>query len=221
MTKAAAQQLRFPLSLLPGLLRSPGLVTFVLDRLPEANRGLLASMISNSVALTMLKAGVKATVIPTEAEATLGCHKLPGHSTEDLMKEILSITGDGVSLEPIQASSGTEFPVDSPFYRTLEAAARHMDPKGIFVPMLMPGATDASHYQRIGIQMYGYTPGVLPQDFPTIKIGHGNDERLPISFIRSGLPALWEVVTTTCADEDGHAALDSNTVRLEEGADHR
>ncbi len=58
----------------------------------------------------------------------------------------------------------------------------------------MPGGTDASEYQRAGIQMYGFTPGILPEGFPTVKLGHGHDERLPISYIRSGLPVLWEVV---------------------------
>jgi acetylornithine deacetylase/succinyl-diaminopimelate desuccinylase-like protein len=198
MMEAVGRQLKFPLSLLPGLMRNPGLAGFILGRLPEKNRGLLAAMIANTVTPTMLSAGIKTNVIPSQAEASLDCRKLPGQSVEDLVREIAAITGPDVMLEPVHVSSGTEFPVDSPFYRTLESAARRMDPGGIFVPMLMPGATDASHYQRAGIQMYGFTPGILPADFPTLKVGHGHDERLPISYIRSGLPVLWDVVNETC-----------------------
>jgi acetylornithine deacetylase/succinyl-diaminopimelate desuccinylase-like protein len=73
-----------------------------------------------------------------------------------------------------------------------------MDPEGIVFPMLIPGATDASEYQRAGIQMYGFSPGILPEDFPVIKLTHGHDERLPVSFLRSGLPALWEVLRDVC-----------------------
>jgi acetylornithine deacetylase/succinyl-diaminopimelate desuccinylase-like protein len=65
--------------------------------------------------------------------------------------------------------------------------------------LLMPGATDASQYQKAGIQTYGFTPGLLPPGFPTVSLGHGHDERLPVSFIESGLPVLWDVIEQVCA----------------------
>jgi acetylornithine deacetylase/succinyl-diaminopimelate desuccinylase-like protein len=73
-----------------------------------------------------------------------------------------------------------------------------MDPNGVVTPMLMPGASDAAEYQRAGITVYGFTPGIVPEGFPLIDMAHGHDERLPISFIASGLPALWEVVSEFC-----------------------
>jgi len=77
-------------------------------------------------------------------------------------------------------------------------ALKNMDPNAIVSPMLMPGASDAAEYQRAGIIVYGFTPGIVPEDFPLIKMAHGHDERLPISYLRSGLPALWEVVSEFC-----------------------
>jgi acetylornithine deacetylase/succinyl-diaminopimelate desuccinylase-like protein len=65
--------------------------------------------------------------------------------------------------------------------------------------MMMPGATDACVYRQAGITMYGFTPGRFPADFPVLSMAHGHDERLPISFIESGLPVLWEVVRKICA----------------------
>ena len=73
-----------------------------------------------------------------------------------------------------------------------------MDPEGIIIPMLMPGATDACMYQEAGIQIYGFTPGIMPPEFPTIALAHGHDERLPVSFLASGLPALWQVIQEIC-----------------------
>ncbi len=134
MMKMAAKQLKFPLNLLPGLMRNPAAASFILDRLPAKNRGLLAGMLTNTVTPTMLKAGFKTNVIPSMAEAVLDCRKLPGQSAEDVKREILAVTGNQVELETIYVSQGTEFPVDSPFYRTLETAARRMDPGGLFVP---------------------------------------------------------------------------------------
>jgi acetylornithine deacetylase/succinyl-diaminopimelate desuccinylase-like protein len=114
------------------------------------------------------------------------------------MREILAITGDEVTLEPIQMTTGAEFPTNTPFYQLLERETRKLDSEGIIVPLLMPGGTDASEYQRAGIKMYGFTPGLLPPEFPVISLGHGHDERLPISFIESGLPVLWNVVREFC-----------------------
>jgi acetylornithine deacetylase/succinyl-diaminopimelate desuccinylase-like protein len=64
---------------------------------------------------------------------------------------------------------------------------------------MMPGATDACVYQEAGITVYGFTPGILPADFPVMSMGHGHDERLPVAYIESGLPVLWEVVKEFCA----------------------
>lgn len=190
MMKEAGRQLEFPMGLFAGWMRNPAVASFVLDRMPEKNRGLLAGMTTNTVTPTMLHAGLKANVIPSSANATLDCRKLPGQSVEDVMREIRAIVGASFELEPIHVTHATEFSMDTPFYDALERAARRMDPGGIIVPMLAPGATDASEYQRAGIQMYGFTPGLLPEGFPMIKLAHGHDERLPVSFVRSGLPAL-------------------------------
>jgi acetylornithine deacetylase/succinyl-diaminopimelate desuccinylase-like protein len=176
------------------MLRSPAVVSLVLDLMPAESRGLLASMTTNTVNPTMLQAGLKANVIPSEAQATLDCRKLPGQSVEDVQREIRRIVGAGFDLEPLHVTLGTEFPAESPFYRILDEATRRMDPGGLVMPMLMPGATDASEYQRAGIQVYGFTPGIMPPGIVLMKLAHGHDERLPVSFVRSGLPALWEVI---------------------------
>jgi len=73
-----------------------------------------------------------------------------------------------------------------------------MDPGGLVIPMMMPGATDACQYQQAGIKVYGFTPGILPPGIPVMRMAHGHDERIPVSFIESGLPVLWDVVNEFC-----------------------
>jgi acetylornithine deacetylase/succinyl-diaminopimelate desuccinylase-like protein len=113
---------------------------------------------------------------------------------EDVKREILSITGEGVKLEPILTSQGTQFPTDSELYKLMVSATQEMDPEGIVMPFLMMGATDASAYQFAGIKMYGFTPGMLPPDISLVKMAHGHDERMPLKYIETGLPVLWKVV---------------------------
>jgi len=186
-------------SAVASLLQYRAIASLLLKVTPARLKTLLAPMMTNTVTPTMLQAGAKINVIPSAAEASLDCRTLPGQRPADAMREILDITGPGVQLETTYTTAGTEFPTDSPLYKLLERATRRMDPGGVIAPLLMAGATDASEYQRAGITMYGFTPGVLPEDFPLIKLGHGHDERLPVSFIESGLPVLWEVVNEFCA----------------------
>ena len=198
MLKAASDQIHSPMGKLAGLLGNPLMINLLLGSLKGRNKSMLTSLITNTCTPTVLRAGAKTNVIPSEAEVQLDCRKLPGQSVEDVMREILSITGDRVTLEPLDTSTGAEFPTDTSLYQTLERNTRKLDPGGIVIPLLMPGATDASQYQRAGIKVYGFTPGLLPPEFPTVSLGHGHDERLPVLFIESGLPVLWNVIREAC-----------------------
>jgi acetylornithine deacetylase/succinyl-diaminopimelate desuccinylase-like protein len=200
MLDSVSSRLSFPMRLLASLLRYPTFVNLLLNMksLPQQSRSLLTAILSNTVTPTVLRAGTKTNVIPSEASADLDCRLLPGQTPQDVMREIRSIIGDRIMLEPIMTSSGTEFSTDTPLYRLLEKVTQEMDPQGIVFPFLMPGATDACVYQHAGITVYGFTPGILPEDFPLIKLGHGHDERLPILAIESGLKALWKVICEFC-----------------------
>ncbi|HEX2998103.1 MAG TPA: M20/M25/M40 family metallo-hydrolase, partial [Anaerolineales bacterium] len=180
------------------ILANPWAVQLLLPRLKGQSKSLLTSFTTNTCAPTVLRGGSKTNVIPSEAEVQLDCRRLPGQSIEDLKREILAITGEHVSLEVMNSSRGAEFSTETPFYRLMERATRQMDPDGIVIPLLLPAATDASEYQDAGIQMYGFTPGILSPDFPALAMAHGHNERIPVSYLASSLPVLWQVVTEMC-----------------------
>ena len=198
MLDSAGSQIKFPISSLTRLLHSPMLMAFVLNRFKGDSRNLLRALVTNTVSPTMLHAGSKVNVIPSEAEADFDCRLVPGQTPEDVIREIHHIIGSGIKLEPVYTTSGAEFSTDTPLFKLLERRTRQMDPGGLVVPMLMPGATDACQYQNAGIKMYGFTPGLLPRGMPIMQMAHGHDERIPISFIESGLPVLWDVVNEFC-----------------------
>jgi acetylornithine deacetylase/succinyl-diaminopimelate desuccinylase-like protein len=199
MLAALGRGLGFPAGPLLQALKLPALAGGGLRLLPEATRDLFTAMLSNTVAPTMLSAGQKTNVIPSSAEAHLDCRLLPGQTPQDAIAEIQAITGPGLRFEVLHHSSGAEFSTQTPLYAALEQAVRLMDAQAIVAPMLLPGATDACQYQRAGITVYGFTPGVLDPDFPWARLPHGHDERLPLSVLRTGIPALWQVVSQFCA----------------------
>lgn len=198
MLGGLAEQLKPPTSLVFRLLGNPSLAGAALNMVPEETRGAFLSMLSNSISPTILKAGSKSNVIPSEAEAQIDCRLLPGCNPEDAIREILTITGEGINLEVLYTTDGAEFSTETQLYRLMEKATRQMDPGGVIVPYMIPGATDAFEYKRAGIIVYGFSPGILPEGFPMIKLAHGHDERIPISTFRSGLPPLWQVVSEFC-----------------------
>jgi acetylornithine deacetylase/succinyl-diaminopimelate desuccinylase-like protein len=198
MLTALSSQLSFPTGAILGLLRSQALIGLLVKALPEKNSRLIAPMLSNTVTPTVMRAGSKTNVIPSVAEVHLDCRMLPGQTPESVMQEIIKVTGKQVKLEILTTSAGTQFSLDTPLYGLLSQATKEMDPQGLVVPMMSPGATDASEYQRAGITVYGFTPGKLPPDYPLVDLGHGHNERLPISFIESGLPVLLKVIREFC-----------------------
>jgi acetylornithine deacetylase/succinyl-diaminopimelate desuccinylase-like protein len=194
MIDAIAAQLPFPTSLIGPLLHNRSTASLVLRLVPENSLRLVGPLFYNTVTPTVLKAGGKTNVIPSLAEAQLDCRILPGQTPEDVIREVQKVVGTDVKLEVLTSTGGTEFSSDTELYRLMAKATQAMDPESLIFPMLMMGATDACQYQNAGINMYGFTPGLLPKDFPLASLGHGHDERLPISYIESGLPVLWQVV---------------------------
>lgn len=198
MMASARKQLRFPFNLLISILENPLTLRITLALSKGDLRYILQAMGSNTVSPTMLQAGTKVTVIPLMAEMGIDCRLLPGQTPDDIKKEILHIIGNEIELETLFTTSGTEFPTDTPLYKLLEKKTQQMDPGGLVIPILMPGATDACQYKDLGMIVYGFTPGILPPEMSILQMVHGNDERIPISLIESGLPVLWEVVTEFC-----------------------
>ena len=198
MMNAAGSQAGFPLNTLTKSLHSPMLVSFLLNLLKGDSRNILRALVTNTISPTMLQAGDKVNVIPSTAEAGIDCRLVPGQTPEDVKNEIHNIVGEGIELEAVFTTSGAEFPTDTPLFKLLERRTHEMDPGGFVIPMLMPGATDACQYQSAGIIVYGFTPGILPPGMPILQMAHGHDERVPISFIESGLPVLWDVVNEFC-----------------------
>ncbi len=198
MMEAASRQAPFLLNWLMRSLKNKLFLNMTLALTRGEIHNVLQAMVTNTLSPTMLQAGTKVTVIPTTAEAGIDCRLVPGQTPEDVIKEIHAVVGEDIELETVFSTDGTQFPVETPLYKLLEQATRQMDPRGIIVPILMPGATDACQYQKLGMKVYGFTPGIVPPGLSVLQAIHGHDEGMPISFIESGLPVLWDVVTEFC-----------------------
>lgn len=201
------QSWRRPVKLLPEVramlerLREAGLAgeetsEAALARLAEGNP-LLAALLTDTVSTTMCNAGVKANVIPSVAEATLDCRLLPGHDPATFIEQVRSVIGDPqVEIEQVMESHTPISPAETELFRTIEAVTLEVVPDAIVVPSIATGFTDSRAFRRRGVTAYGFVPCLLePAELATI---HGNDERIPVEKLATGVRMLYEIVRRIC-----------------------
>jgi len=159
------------------------------------------SMLRTSVVPTMLKAGVGANVIPSEAEATLDIRALPDENIADFYGEMKKVINDpAVRIVPLPAtrppSPATR--LDTEMYRVLEQVSRQIYPGSTVIPSMSTGASDQAQLRARGIQSYGIGPGSTTED--TLNFGaHGDVERLAESSLYPFVQFVWSAVTGIAA----------------------
>jgi len=151
------------------------------------------AMVRDTISLTILQAGSKANVIPSESNATLDCRLIPGSSKENFLKEIKKKLGDEIEVEgKMEGRSLSPSPLNTEFFQAIQNFASENDPDCPVVPFLLPGATDSRFLRERGIATYDFCPFRLPEE-EILKV-HGNDERVTLENLRFGTRMLVEVL---------------------------
>ncbi len=153
---------------------------------------LVSASLSHTASPTVLSAGYKTNVIPTEARAEIDCRVLPG-GEDTFRAEIEQELGPDVTVEwiwepPIAA------PADAPFVEVIREAVRQSDPDAMVVPYLLPASTDNKHLAPLGIDGYGFVPLRVPDEFDVFGHFHAVDERVPVDALHFGADVLARVL---------------------------
>ncbi|MEP7354073.1 MAG: M20/M25/M40 family metallo-hydrolase [Acidobacteriota bacterium] len=155
------------------------------------------SMLRTSVVPTILKAGFRMNVIPSEAEATIDIRALPDENIGkfyDAMKKV--INDPAVMIEQLSAGARVATPpsrLDTDMFRTLEGVAKRLYPGSVTLPIMLTGATDMAQLRAKGIQSYGIGPALDDNDRSNYG-AHSDVERIPESSLYSFVRYTWEVV---------------------------
>ena len=192
MARAIASGLPFPAAGLLRLLPVHGLTGTGVGLM--GTKGLaFQPLFRNTVTPTMVHGGHAVNVAPSEVVVDLDGRLLPGYSPDILLAELEAFPDHGVELEVVRYEPGPAEP-DMGLFDMLAGILREADPQGTPVPMLLPAATDARFFSRLGIQTYGYLPMQLPRDFDFSKTVHGPDERIPVEALGFGSDAIYRVL---------------------------
>ena len=155
------------------------------------------SMLRTSVVPTILKAGFRMNVIPSEAEATIDIRAVPDEDIAKFFAEMQRVIGDpAVKIVPM--TDETRAPsapsrLDNEMFRALELAAKRVYPGSTTLPMMLTGATDMAQLRAKGVQCYGI--GAPATDSDNVNFGaHSDVERLLESSLYSFVEFTWTAV---------------------------
>jgi len=150
---------------------------------------MIGAVIRNTANPTMLQAGYKVNVIPTEATAHVDGRFLPGYEDE-FWTTLAELCGEDVTTEPVSHQPPWETPYDGALVDAMTRALLAEDPDAVVAPFLMSAGTDAKHFTKLGMRSYGFTPLRLPDDLDFAALFHGVDERVPTDALLFGARVL-------------------------------
>jgi acetylornithine deacetylase/succinyl-diaminopimelate desuccinylase-like protein len=157
----------------------------------EARR--FESILRNTVNATVVAAGYKINVIPSEAVVDLDGRMLPGFEPPQFIEEVRSVVGPEPEIEVLNVSPRMPQPQLGAFYDLLRSILVELDHEAVPVPFLMIGGTDQRHFAKLGIEGYGYLPLRLAAD-DVVDTVHAADERVPVTALDFGAAAIAELL---------------------------
>ena len=154
------------------------------------------SMMRDTIAPTMLQAGVRSNVIPSEARAVLNVRLLPGDTIDVLLNDLNKLVNDpSVKLEVMQ-DGGLAAPnssIETDFYALITKLSAKEFGGAPVLPFLSTGATDSAQLRLHSVQAYGLRPFPLTEEDDSRV--HGDDERLPLASFAKGVDLMTRIVT--------------------------
>jgi acetylornithine deacetylase/succinyl-diaminopimelate desuccinylase-like protein len=164
-----------------------------LSREPRYN-----ALIRTTCVATEVQAGHARNALPQSAVANVNCRILPGHSAEEVRRQIVTALADpkiDVALDEKEIA-GPKATVDAALLETVEKIASQVFPDVPVVPTMSSGATDSKYFRLAGIPAYGVS-GIFV-DIDDLR-AHGRDERLGVKQFYEGQEFLTRLVMELAA----------------------
>jgi acetylornithine deacetylase/succinyl-diaminopimelate desuccinylase-like protein len=145
------------------------------------NEPIHASMLRTSISPTIVQAGYRVNVIPSEVKATLDVRTLPDQEPEAFLEMVRKVINDPaveVSWTARDVRPGAApAKLDSDAFKALESMiSKHYN--AVTLPTLLTGATDMAYLRAKGMQCYGIGPALDVEDLTRGFGAHSDQERM-------------------------------------------
>jgi carboxypeptidase PM20D1 len=154
------------------------------------------SMMRDTIAPTVLSAGVANNVIPAEARANLNVRLLPGDTIDVLLNELKKLVNDPQVRLEVQPNAGLAAPpssLESDFYVVISKVVAQEFGGAPALPFQSTWLTDSAQLRLHNVQAYGLVPFPLADE--DLRRMHGDDERIPLAAFDKGVEVLAKIVT--------------------------
>jgi acetylornithine deacetylase/succinyl-diaminopimelate desuccinylase-like protein len=153
------------------------------------------AMLRDTIAPTVLTAGLANNVIPAEARANLNVRLLPGSAIGTVLNDLNKLINDPAVKLEVQPNAGLDAPpssLESDFYGIIGKVASQEFGGAPALPFQSTWLTDSAQLRLHNVQAYGLVPFPLTQD--DLKRMHGDDERIPLASFDKGVNVLARIV---------------------------
>jgi len=154
------------------------------------------SMMRDTIAPTVLTAGVANNVIPAEARANLNVRLLPGDTIDRVLNDLNKLVNDPQVKLELQPNAGLAAPsssLESDFYGVITKVVAQEFGGAPALPFQSTWLTDSAQLRLHQVQAYGLVPFPLAQE--DLKRMHGDDERIPLASFDKGVGVLAKIVS--------------------------
>jgi acetylornithine deacetylase/succinyl-diaminopimelate desuccinylase-like protein len=162
------------------------------------------SISRTSVVPTVVNAGFRKNVIPSEASAILDIRMLPDESVADFYAELAKVIDDPrieIVPEHIYRPAAPPSEIDNEMFQTLERVAKDMYPSATVLPTMSTGATDMAQVRAKGMQSYGIGASRSIAELNSGFGAHGDNERIAEDAFIEFVEFMWKVVIEIAATE--------------------
>jgi acetylornithine deacetylase/succinyl-diaminopimelate desuccinylase-like protein len=157
------------------------------------------SILRTSVVPTMMHAGFRSNVIPSEGEAYLDIRALPDEDMTHFLGELRRIVADpSVDVVPAPTSERPAAPpssIDSDMFHALEKVGRRVY-SAPTLPSMLTGATDCAQLRAREVACYG-TGTIGPAGEGSLGGAHSDDENISVRGLFKLVEYTWDTVLET------------------------
>tara|TARA_B100001057_G_scaffold500258_2_gene614349 strand:+ start:11309 stop:12715 length:1407 start_codon:yes stop_codon:yes gene_type:complete len=163
------------------------------------------SISRTSVVPTVIDAGIRRNVIPSEASAILDIRMLPDENLDEFYEKLKKIIDDPrveIIPEKIYRPAAPPSKIDNEMFQTLERVAKNMNPYANILPIMITAASDMAQVRAKGMHCYGIGPSRTVEEINSGYGAHGDNERVSEQAFVEMVKFIWNTVIEMAAEKN-------------------